>query len=387
MHGGREQLHEVQDTTSTDLISLEPHTEYTIRVRAKTVHFGDYCTPITIHTLKTEIPSPPIGLNVDSVKSTSISISWQPPYDAKCIIREYQVSYTMHGGSEQLREVQDTTSTDLISLEPHTEYTIRVRAKTVHFGDYCTPITIHTLETEIPSPPIGLKVDSVNSTSISISWQPPYDAKCITREYQVSYTMHGGSEQLHEVQDTTSTDLISLEPHTEYTIRVRAKTVHFGDYCTPITIHTLETVLVFKLTDDLEALHPVQYQPESQREGQKELKVSHKQKQGVPTVKLLTDLSILVDGMKKYVSIILRTSNCYTKLAMYLLNDDNCDIVDSLKEKCRGDPVEIVTAVYKKWINGAGRQPVTWQTLLDVLREIEQNSLAEDIETVLKVKK
>ena len=42
--------------------------------------------------------------------------------------------------------------------------------------------------------------------------------------------MHGGSEQLHEVQDTTSTDLISLEPHTEYTVRVRAKTVHFGDY-------------------------------------------------------------------------------------------------------------------------------------------------------------
>ena len=94
---------------------------------------------------------------------------------------------------------------------------------------------------EIPSPPIGLKVDSVNSTSISISWQPPYDARCIIRDYQVSYTMHGGSEQLCEVQDTTSTDLISLEPHTEYTVRVRAKTVHFGDYCTPITIHTLQT--------------------------------------------------------------------------------------------------------------------------------------------------
>ena len=94
---------------------------------------------------------------------------------------------------------------------------------------------------EIPSPPIGLKVDSVNSTSISISWQPPYDAKCIITEYQVSYTMHGGSEQLLKVQDTTSTDLISLEPHTEYTIRVRAKEVDFGDYSNPITIHTLET--------------------------------------------------------------------------------------------------------------------------------------------------
>ena len=97
------------------------------------------------------------------------------------------------------------------------------------------------LSLEIPSPPIELIVDSVYSTSISISWQPPYDAKCSIREYQVSYTMHGGSEQLHEVQDTTSAELTSLEPHTEYTICVRAKTVHFGDYCTPITIHTLET--------------------------------------------------------------------------------------------------------------------------------------------------
>ena len=100
-----------------------------------------------LHFSLLEIPSPPIGLKVDSVYSTSISISWQPPYDATCIIREYEVSYTMHGGSEQLCEVQDTTSTDLISLEPHTEYIIRVRAKTVHFGEYCTPITIHTLET------------------------------------------------------------------------------------------------------------------------------------------------------------------------------------------------------------------------------------------------
>eukprot|EP00731_Ephydatia_muelleri_P012929 Em0007g239a len=106
--------------------------------------------------------------------------------------------------------------------------------------------------------------------------------------------------------------------------------------------------------------------------------------EGVPTVKLLTSLPIPGDGAKrKNHNIIQKTSTCYTNLAMYLLDDDNCEIVDSLKEKCHGDPEEIVTAVYKKWISGTGRKPVTWQTLLDVLREIELNSLAEEIETAL----
>ena len=55
--------------------------------------------------------------------------------------------------------------------------------------------------------------------------------------------MPGGSEQLHEVQDTTSTELTSLKPNTEYTICVRAKIVRFGEYSTPITIHTLGKVI------------------------------------------------------------------------------------------------------------------------------------------------
>ena len=108
---------------------------------------------------------------------------------------------------------------------------------------------------------------------------------------------------------------------------------------------------------------------------------------GVPTVKLLTFLPIPGDGAKKNLNIIQRTSTQYTKLAMFLLDDDNCTTVDSLKDQYRGVPEEIVRAVYQKWINGAGRQPVTWQTLVDVLRKIELSSLAEEIETVLKLRK
>ena len=42
----------------------------------------------------------------------------------------------------------------------------------------------------------------------------------------------------------------------------------------------------------------------------------------------MTDLPILVDGVKKNLTIIQRTSIRYTNLAMFLLNDDNCDMVD-----------------------------------------------------------
>ena len=76
-----------------------------------------------------------------------MTISWQPPHDPNGIIRGYQVSYTPHCENECLQDVVgDTTSTELTSLKPYTEYTIRVRAKTVDFGEYSTPITVSTLE-------------------------------------------------------------------------------------------------------------------------------------------------------------------------------------------------------------------------------------------------
>ena len=87
--------------------------------------------------------------------------------------------------------------------------------------------------------------------------------------------------------------------------------------------------------------------------------------------------------MKKNVNIIQKTSTNYTIIGMHLLEDDNCDIVDALKEKHRGDPEEIITAVYKKWISGTGRKPVTWHTLVDVLRDVELTSVADIIEPSL----
>ena len=100
-------------------------------------------------------------------------------------------------------------------------------------------------------------------------------------------------------------------------------------------------------------------------------------------MKLLTCFPSVVDGEKKTINIIQRTGTSYEKLGMFLLEDDNGDIVDSLKEACHHDPIQITTAVYKKWITGTGRKPVTWQTLVDVLREIDLNCVADDIDSTV----
>ena len=94
--------------------------------------------------LFSDIPSPPTGLKADRVSSTFVDISWQPPDPEKDSIIEYQVSYTMHGGSQQLQEDNDAKKTHLTSLEPDTNYTVKVRAKITKFGDYSFPISFHT---------------------------------------------------------------------------------------------------------------------------------------------------------------------------------------------------------------------------------------------------
>eukprot|EP00731_Ephydatia_muelleri_P005460 Em0002g1636a len=86
--------------------------------------------------------------------------------------------------------------------------------------------------------------------------------------------------------------------------------------------------------------------------------------------------------MERHVMLIGREPEDYEKP-----EDDNGDIVNCQKEACHLDPIQITTAVYKKWISGTGRKPVTWQTLVDVLREIELNRVADDIDSTVNTPK
>ena len=49
----------------------------------------------------------------------------------------------------------------------------------------------------------------------------------------------------------------------------------------------------------------------------------------------------------------------------------------------RGDILEATAEVFEQWLEGRGKKPVTWMTLLQVLKECEFVNLAESVEKVL----
>ena len=53
-----------------------------------------------------------------------------------------------------------------------------------------------------------------------------------------------------------------------------------------------------------------------------------------------------------------------------------------MAHKHLNDAEEINTEILQEWLTGRGKQPVTWATLVEVLREIELTTLASDIEVV-----
>ena len=48
------------------------------------------------------------------------------------------------------------------------------------------------------------------------------------------------------------------------------------------------------------------------------------------------------------------------------------------------DADEINKAILQKWIGGKGLEPFTWDTLVKCLRDTELNTLANEIEEVLR---
>ena len=53
-----------------------------------------------------------------------------------------------------------------------------------------------------------------------------------------------------------------------------------------------------------------------------------------------------------------------------------------MEHKHRGDAEQINMEILEEWVNGRGKQPVSWVTLTEVLRDVELSELASDIEAV-----
>ena len=66
----------------------------------------------------------------------------------------------------------------------------------------------------------------------------------------------------------------------------------------------------------------------------------------------------------------------YREFGTLLLNDDTGNLVDIARESCHYQPDEIVTSILCKWLQ-EGPTPVTWDNLIQVLRECGLQTFAD----------
>lgn len=85
----------------------------------------------------------------------------------------------------------------------------------------------------------------------------------------------------------------------------------------------------------------------------------------------------------RYVDIAGKIGTDYKHFRTLLLNDNDGSKVNNIEMSKRGDPVGITAEILEQWLQGRGRMPVTWQTLIKCLRDMKMIVLADDIESSL----
>ena len=134
---------------------LHPHYQYQVSVAAVTVGQGPFSDASTIQTPqdgKTEniltlwliLPStiapsgPPTAINVSSLSSTSLSISWSPPllHHTNGIIQYYIVNVSVAESQANLQFETSSLSLTLNDLHPFYTHTVIVSAVTIAPGPF-----------------------------------------------------------------------------------------------------------------------------------------------------------------------------------------------------------------------------------------------------------
>ena len=85
---------------------------------------------------------------------------------------------------------------------------------------------------------------------------------------------------------------------------------------------------------------------------------------------------------KRVLNIPVEIATKYVQFGTFLLDDRNGSRVKIMARKHHYDAEQINIEILQEWLIGRGKQPVTWATLVEVLRDIKFATLANDIEAV-----
>ena len=67
-----------------------------------------------------------------------------------------------------------------------------------------------------------------------------------------------------------------------------------------------------------------------------------------------------------------------------LLDDTTGEVTQAIIEHQHEDATKINLQIFQKWIQGKGKLPVEWSTLIEVLKDVRLSELAIEMEQTLK---
>uniref|UniRef100_A0A8C7K6M0 Fibronectin type-III domain-containing protein n=1 Tax=Oncorhynchus kisutch TaxID=8019 RepID=A0A8C7K6M0_ONCKI len=209
---GTDPLTAVTDDCHKIFSNLHPGTEYTVSV-ATVLSNGEQSEPVST-TVCTILPVPD-QLTVDSVDTTSATVSWSQSPGLDQTQHHYQISYRCSGTEPHITTTSSPSIT-LSDLKPATEYSVTVC--TVLENGKQSQLVLTTFTTELPAPD-QLTVDLVDTTSAVVSWSQPPGLGQTQHQYLISYHCPGTEPHI-TTTSSPSTTLSGLQCGTQYSVTV-----------------------------------------------------------------------------------------------------------------------------------------------------------------------
>ena len=80
------------------------------------------------------------------------------------------------------------------------------------------------------------------------------------------------------------------------------------------------------------------------------------------------------------INIINRVSPHWSEFAVQLDFDNDGTTMQTIDKVCGPDPEACCKEMMREWLSGKGRQPVTWELLVEILKDCELGVLAKQVE-------
>uniref|UniRef100_A0AC35UE32 Protein-tyrosine-phosphatase n=1 Tax=Rhabditophanes sp. KR3021 TaxID=114890 RepID=A0AC35UE32_9BILA len=245
-------LENVQEKRLT-LENLKPGSEYEIIaefLRIKPSHFSGSVKPQqTVRRFKTEASTPtgpPTSLKVLSRGEKELSFQWEPPacsdQNGEITQYEYEITGLDSWNDDEVKVgVHPRTKIVVGELQPGSLYKFRVRGYTSEgAGPWSEPIEARTTGQEIGAPR-ELSAILTKSTSIQLTWLPPYPERSTVTAYKIKYSPRTDDSNPIEVEvsgdqlscdgynsplltkDNICSTIIGLMPSSTFKFNVAAK--------------------------------------------------------------------------------------------------------------------------------------------------------------------